>query len=86
MKRKSDDSNHVPCIDESGTHRSSPISVMAGYLGTASQWERFDGTWSELVRAAGLSRIHAADLVGRRNELEVGNGKTRSAFVSRSRM
>ena len=26
------------CLDESGTYDTSPISVMAGYLGTAEQW------------------------------------------------
>ena len=25
-------------LDESGTHDTSPISIMAGYLGTAKQW------------------------------------------------
>ena len=28
----------ITYLDESGTHDTSPISIMAGYLGTAEQW------------------------------------------------
>ena len=52
-------------LDESGTHETSPISVMAGYLGTADQWRALDGDWSALLQAAGLRHVHAVDLFKR---------------------
>jgi hypothetical protein len=52
-------------LDESGTHETSPISVMAGYLGTADQWRAFDADWIALVQGAGLSHVHAVDLFKR---------------------
>jgi Protein of unknown function (DUF3800) len=49
-------------LDESGTHGQSPISVMAGYAGTAEQWEHFAVDWATLVRRAGVRYIHAVEL------------------------
>jgi hypothetical protein len=48
-------------LDESGTHDQSPISVMAGYLGTATQWQRFETDWTALLRKAGVPHIHAVE-------------------------
>jgi hypothetical protein len=53
------------CLDESGTHANSPISVMAGYLGTAAQWKRVEADWAALVAKAGVRHIHAVDLFRR---------------------
>jgi len=49
-------------IDESGTHDSSPISVIAGYVGTTIQWERFNADWTALVRKVGVRFIHGVEL------------------------
>lgn len=49
-------------LDESGTHDTSPISIMAGYLGTAKQWGAFDAEWIALLRSAGVGHVHAVDL------------------------
>ena len=50
-------------IDESGTHADSPISVMAGYVGNATQWKHFKTDWAALVAKAGVRHIHAVDLL-----------------------
>jgi hypothetical protein len=50
-------------IDESGTHADSPISVMAGYVGNATQWKHFKTDWAALVARAGVRHIHAVDLL-----------------------
>jgi hypothetical protein len=57
-------------IDESGTHDSSPISVMAGYVGTTVQWERFNADWSALVRKAGVRFIHGVELSKRTGQFK----------------
>jgi hypothetical protein len=51
-------------LDESGTHDTSPISIMAGYLGTAEQWRAFDADWMAFVRSVGVN-VHAVDLFKR---------------------
>lgn len=53
------------CLDESGTHADSPISVMAGYVGTAAQWKHVEADWAALVAKAGVRHIHAVDLFRR---------------------
>lgn len=57
-------------LDESGTHDQSPISVMAGYLGTATQWERFGADWTVLLRKAGIAHIHAVELFKRTKQFK----------------
>ena len=42
----------ITYLDESGTHDQSPISVMAGYLGTDTQWKQFEADWTALLRKA----------------------------------
>jgi hypothetical protein len=57
-------------LDESGTHETSPISVMAGYLGTAEQWQAFDSDWTTLLQAAGLRHVHTVDLFKRTKQFK----------------
>jgi hypothetical protein len=57
-------------LDESGTHDSSPISVMAGYAGTATQWAQFDADWTALVRKAGVKFIHGVELSKRTRQFK----------------
>src|SRR5262249_1516457 len=57
-------------LDESGTHETSPISVMAGYLGTADQWRAFDADWTVQVQTAGLRHVHAVDLFKRKKQFK----------------
>jgi Protein of unknown function (DUF3800) len=52
-------------LDESGTHDDSPISVMAGYVGTAAQWKHLKADWAALVAKAGVRHIHAVELFKR---------------------
>jgi hypothetical protein len=54
------------CLDESGTHADSPISVMAGYVGTVAQWKRVEADWAALVLTqARVRQFHAVDLFRR---------------------
>jgi Protein of unknown function (DUF3800) len=68
-------------IDESGTHDTSPISVMAGYLGTADQWGAFDADWTALVQGAGLRHVHAVDLFKRTKQFREWPADRVNAFA-----
>jgi hypothetical protein len=57
-------------LDESGTHAASPISVTAGYVGTAGQWELVEADWAALVAKAGVRHIHAVDLFKRTRQFK----------------
>jgi hypothetical protein len=70
-------------LDESGTHDGSPIAIMAGYVGTASQWKHFEADWAALVAKAGVRYIHAVDLFKRTQQLGVGSQKMSMPLRSR---
>ncbi len=57
-------------LDESGTHAESPISVMAGYVGTSAQWDGFEADWTALVRKAGVKHMHAVELFKRTKQFK----------------
>src|SRR5215471_10855515 len=57
-------------LDESGTHVGSPISVMAGYVGTSEQWTGLEADWAAFVGKAKVRHIHAVDLFKRTNQFK----------------
>lgn len=68
-------------LDESGTHDTSPISIMAGYLGTAEQWGAFDAEWIALLRSAGVGHVHAVDLFKRTRAFKGWSAQQANAFA-----
>jgi hypothetical protein len=55
-------------FDESDTHRPSPNMVMAGFVGTPYQWERFDKRLAKLQRRHGFSNFHSTEFKARKGE------------------
>jgi hypothetical protein len=55
-------------FDESDTHGPTPDITMAGYLGTAYQWERFGKRLAKLQRRYGFTIFHATEYKARRGE------------------
>ena len=49
-------------FDESGTHRSSPVSMMAGHVGDARQWQKFEKRISKLFRRYHVDVFHAIEI------------------------
>jgi len=45
-------------LDESGTHAGSPVTVMAGMLANAQQWDAFDATFQRLKRKHHFQIFH----------------------------
>jgi hypothetical protein len=68
-------------LDESGTHDTSPISIMAGYLGTAEQSGAFDAEWIALLRSAGVGHVHAVDLFKRTRAFKGWSAEQANAFA-----
>jgi Protein of unknown function (DUF3800) len=69
-------------LDESGTHETSPISVMAGYLATTDQWHAFDADWTAVIETAGLPHVHAVDLFKRTKQFRKWPTERVNAFAA----
>jgi hypothetical protein len=48
-------------FDESGTHRGSPICVVAGLVASPSQWERLTASWQKVLDSASITDFHSSD-------------------------
>src|SRR4249919_2298005 len=59
---------------ESDTHGPTPNVVMAGFIGTPSQWERFDKRLAKLQRRHGFSTFRSTELKSRRGDF-AGDGR-----------
>lgn len=46
-------------LDDSGTHKDSPVCVVAGYYGSERHWVKFDREWHAILKAEGLGEFHA---------------------------
>ena len=68
-------------LDESGTHDASPISVMAGYVGTAAQWTRFEADWTALLQKAGVGFIHGVELSKRTGQFKGWRAEAANALM-----
>ena len=55
-------------FDEADTHGPSPTIIMAGFLGHAYQWERFDKKIRRLQERYGFTIFHAADFKSKSGE------------------
>ena len=49
-------------FDESGTHGGAELSVMAGFVGEARQWRKFESRTSKLFRRFGVDIFHSIDV------------------------
>jgi hypothetical protein len=49
-------------LDESGTHASAPISAMAGFVGDARQWRKFEKRVAKLFTRYRVNVFHAIDV------------------------
>jgi Protein of unknown function (DUF3800) len=46
-------------LDDSGTHDSSPVCVVAGYFGSERHWTTFDAKWRAILDSFGIEEFHA---------------------------
>jgi hypothetical protein len=57
-------------FDESGTHGGSPVTIMAGVLGTANQWLGSERELSKLKSRYGFRVFHTKEFKGRTGEFK----------------
>jgi hypothetical protein len=61
--------------DESGTHDSSAIVAVGGYVSTSPLWDRFQREWKQLLADEQIGDVfHTADLLSRRGEMTTTRG------------
>ncbi|HEX3557626.1 MAG TPA: DUF3800 domain-containing protein [Pyrinomonadaceae bacterium] len=52
-------------VDESGTHDASRHYIVAGYISTADEWEKFDEEWAGVLDDYGLKSFHMVEFKSR---------------------
>lgn len=57
-------------FDESGTHDGSPVTIMAGILATAGQWDRFQKELNRIKHKYGFKIFHSKDFKSRSGEFK----------------
>jgi hypothetical protein len=55
-------------FDESGTHRGSPVTIMAGIMATANQWDRFRRELDKIKTKYGFRVFHSKEFKARSGE------------------
>lgn len=61
---------HAYC-DESGTHRESKATIIAGFLGPTDEWTAIEADWTAVIRREGISRLHATECEAARGEFRL---------------
>ncbi len=49
-------------FDESGSHSDSPVTLLAGYVGDARQWRKFEKRVTKLFSRYGVKKFHAVEI------------------------
>src|SRR5215510_9159874 len=63
-------------FDDSGTHASSSVVAVAGYVSTTVNWQSFAKEWRRLLRKEKVSVIHMAALQNLQGNFSSKNGWT----------
>jgi hypothetical protein len=46
-------------LDESGTHKGSPVCTIAGYMGSVKRWDEFERKWKAILDGERINEFHA---------------------------
>lgn len=55
-------------FDESGTHRDSPVFVIAGWMASDDQWKLLNEEWRRILDKHGVTVFHMTDFAHRKGE------------------
>jgi len=74
---------HFVYADESGTQNSA-YCIVAGYIGSPSQWSRFEKAWQQTLKGFSVTEFHAIDFLGGESTFApgLGNGCSTSLILS----
>ena len=64
------------------THGPTPNMVMAGFVGTPYQWERFDKRMAKLQRRQGFTIFHSSEFKARKGEFAGWTDKQSMALIN----
>lgn len=70
-------------MDESGTHDTSPVAVVAGYMARPTQWKHFTRRWKRVLTPSGIEVSHSADCNGFHGEFAGWDRADRDALVAK---
>lgn len=59
-------------LDESGTHAGAKVSAMAGFVGNARQWRKYEKRTASLFKRYGVRVFHAIDVRRGDGDFKVG--------------
>lgn len=71
-------------FDDSNTSPNQKVAVVAGYLGSVSQWERFRHRWAALLEEFEIEITHRTDLQNLKKDFSTWDEQRRDAFVSKA--
>lgn len=71
-------------FDDSGTGASDSVVVVAGYIGSVFQWQKFNMEWSWLLSQFGVSQMHRAELESFHGDFYGWTPERRSLFVNKA--
>jgi len=71
-------------FDDSGTDAGSKAAVVAGYLGTTTNWKRFAEEWRALLSDYGISIMRRTDLENYQGEFKNWNGALRTELLRKA--
>ena len=54
-------------FDASGTDRRQPVFGIAGYVGRAEKWNRFNNDWRSVLAEFDLPSFHLTDFINGKN-------------------
>jgi hypothetical protein len=71
-------------FDDSGTSPNEDVAVVAGYIGSKAQWDRFKVAWQLVLDEFGVNVMHRADLENFEGEFKGWSPTRRTWFVKKS--
>jgi hypothetical protein len=71
-------------FDDSGTSPSQNVAVVAGYMGSVAQWDRFVVAWRLMLDEFGVRVIHRTDLESFEGEFKGWTPEKRTALVKKA--
>ncbi len=70
-------------FDESGTHDSSPVVVVAGVVSSTKQWLKFDQRWCKALAEEKISVFHMTDFESSEEEFKGWAPEKKRPFIIR---
>src|SRR5688572_29156170 len=71
-------------FDDSNTSPDQKVAVVAGYLASVSQWERFCECWGRLLEEFQITSVRRVELQNRKREFAAWDVERRDAFVKKA--